>query len=45
MAAVQGSLMIDMLGELQVRRDQPIALPASKKTRALLAFLIETRRP
>src|SRR5262245_9012023 len=35
-----------MLGELDVRRDgEPVALPASKKTRALLAYLALTARP
>ncbi|WP_225314405.1 alpha/beta hydrolase [Marinobacter halotolerans] len=37
---------IKMLGELTVLRDgQPIALPASKRTRALLAYLAKTARP
>src|SRR5262245_22290989 len=35
-----------MLGELEVRRDgEPVGLPASKKTRALLAYLALTSRP
>jgi DNA-binding SARP family transcriptional activator len=40
------TLSIQMLGELDVRRDgEPVALPASKKTRALLAYLALTARP
>jgi pimeloyl-ACP methyl ester carboxylesterase len=39
-------LEISLLGELEISRaGRPIALPASKKARALLAFLILTRRP
>src|SRR5262245_7851049 len=35
-----------MLGELEVRRDgEPVGLPASRKTRALLAYLALTARP
>ena len=45
MATVRTSLAVDMLGEFQVRGDRPIVFPASKKTRALLAFLVQTRRP
>src|SRR5713101_297374 len=38
-------LEIRLLGELDVLRDgQSVALPASKKTRALLAYLVATRR-
>lgn len=37
---------ITLLGELQVRRDdRVVALPASRKTRSLLAFLAMTARP
>jgi len=37
---------INLLGELAVlRRGQPVTLPASRKTRALLAFLVLTARP
>ena len=37
---------INLLGELAVLRNgQPVSLPASKKTRALLAFLVLTARP
>ena len=40
------TLSIQVLGELEVRRDgRPVALPASKKTRALLAYLALTARP
>jgi pimeloyl-ACP methyl ester carboxylesterase/DNA-binding SARP family transcriptional activator len=40
------ALSIQMLGELTVRRGgEPLALPASKKTRALLAYLALTARP
>jgi pimeloyl-ACP methyl ester carboxylesterase/DNA-binding SARP family transcriptional activator len=40
------ALSIQMLGELEVRRDgERVALPASKKTRALLAYLALTARP
>jgi pimeloyl-ACP methyl ester carboxylesterase len=45
MPTVRTSLSVDMLGELQVRGDRPVVFPASKKTRALLAFLVQTRRP
>lgn len=39
-------LRISLLGELSVMRDgEPVALPASRKTRALLAFLVATGRP
>lgn len=39
-------LTIQTLGELTVKRDgKSVALPASKKTRALLAYLVLTRRP
>ncbi len=39
-------LRIQLLGDFQVLRDgTPIELPASKKTRALLAYLIVTGRP
>ena len=40
------TLKIDTLGELAVFRDgQPLALPASKRARALLAYLALTARP
>jgi len=40
------ALEIRLLGELEVRRDgAPLALPQSKKTRALLAFLAVQRAP
>ncbi len=40
------TLKIDTLGELAVSRDgQPLTLPASKRARALLAFLALTARP
>jgi DNA-binding SARP family transcriptional activator len=40
------SLEIRLLGELEVARDgRAIALPASKKTRALFAYLAATARP
>jgi predicted ATPase/DNA-binding SARP family transcriptional activator len=40
------SLEIRLLGTLDVRRDgRPVALPPSKKTRALLAYLVATARP
>ena len=39
-------LEIKVLGDLQVLRDgTPVALPPSRKTRALLAYLALTRRP
>jgi len=39
-------LEIRLLGELEVRRDgAPVALPQSKKTRALLAYLVVQRAP
>ncbi|HTR51272.1 MAG TPA: BTAD domain-containing putative transcriptional regulator, partial [Kofleriaceae bacterium] len=39
-------LEIRLIGELVVARDgQPLALPASKKTRALLAYLAATGKP
>jgi DNA-binding SARP family transcriptional activator/tetratricopeptide (TPR) repeat protein len=39
-------LEIRLLGELDVVRDgQRVALPASKKARALVAYLVATRRP
>lgn len=41
-----GELSIDLLDGLAVRRDgEPLALPASKKTRALLAYLVLSGRP
>lgn len=41
-----GSLEIRLLGELSVLRDGKVApLPASRKTRALLGFLVQTGRP
>jgi pimeloyl-ACP methyl ester carboxylesterase/DNA-binding SARP family transcriptional activator len=40
-----GSLSIRLLGEFQVVRDgTPVALPPSRKTRALLAYLVVTGR-
>ncbi|MEQ9567930.1 MAG: hypothetical protein RLN85_19330, partial [Pseudomonadales bacterium] len=40
------ALEISLLGELRVRAmGQEIVLPASKKARALLAFLVATGRP
>lgn len=40
------ALEIRLLGELEVRRDgAPVALPQSKKTRALLAYLATQRAP
>jgi hypothetical protein len=39
-------LTIRLLGELAVLRNgEPLALPSSKKTRALLAYLVATGRP
>ena len=39
-------LQIQLLGELGVYRDgERLGLPPSKKTRALLAYLVATRRP
>jgi DNA-binding response OmpR family regulator/DNA-binding SARP family transcriptional activator/pimeloyl-ACP methyl ester carboxylesterase len=39
-------LTIRLLGEVAVLRDgEPLVLPASKKTRALLAYLVATGRP
>lgn len=39
-------LAIGLLGPLEVRRDgQPLALPASRKTRALFAYLAASDRP
>lgn len=39
-------LSLKTLGELEVRwNDQPVALPSSKRTRALLAYLAMTARP
>jgi len=41
-----GELEIRLLGELEVRRDgAPVPLPPSRKTRALLGFLIVAGRP
>ena len=40
------TLNVSLLGELRLSRDgQDIALPASRKSRALLAFLVATERP
>ena len=40
------ALEIRLLGKLDIRRDgRPVALPPSKKTRALLAYLVATARP
>jgi DNA-binding SARP family transcriptional activator len=46
-AALSGQdLSIQLLGRLEVRRGaEPSALPASKKSRALLAYLVATARP
>ena len=39
-------LQIQLLGEIQVRQgDRDVVLPASRKARALLGFLVATRRP
>src|SRR5205085_9863136 len=39
-------LEISLLGELRVQRDgNPVPLPASRKSRALLAYLAATARP
>jgi pimeloyl-ACP methyl ester carboxylesterase/DNA-binding SARP family transcriptional activator len=44
--AMNGQLEIGVLGELRVARDgKPVSLPRSKKTRALLAFLVVSGRP
>jgi len=41
-----GGLAIRLLGEIRLQRDgAPIALPASKRTRALLGFLVATATP
>lgn len=46
MSMPRSGLEIFVLGELRVCRDgEEIRLPASKKTRALLAFLVMTARP
>jgi DNA-binding SARP family transcriptional activator len=43
---VGSTLEVRVLGELALMRgDRPLALPASKKSRALLAFLVVTGRP
>ena len=43
---MQKDLQISLLGELRVTLDgSEVALPASKKARALLAFLVATDRP
>jgi DNA-binding SARP family transcriptional activator len=40
------SLEIRLMGPLAVARDgRPVALPPSKKTRALLAYLVASGRP
>src|SRR3954464_1883549 len=46
-AATSGQdLSIQLLGRLEVRRGaEPSSLPASKKSRALLAYLVATARP
>lgn len=37
---------VNLLGEFELRRDgMPVALPASRKTRALLAYLLLTAKP
>ena len=39
-------LAIDLVGPIAVRRNgEPVTLPQSKKTRALLAFLVLNRGP
>src|SRR4051794_18889496 len=39
-------LKIRLLGDLALRRgDEPVALPPSRKTRALLGYLVATGRP
>ena len=44
--AMNGQLEIGVLGELRVVRDgKPVPLPRSKKTRALLAYLVVSGRP
>src|SRR4051812_3023967 len=44
--AMNGQLKIGVLGELCVVRDgKPVPLPRSKKTRALLAYLVVSGRP
>ena len=45
MAAIRATLRIDVLGELRVAAAHPLTLPGSRKTRALLAFLLLTGRP
>lgn len=46
MSTVPARFRIDLLGGLAVVRDgQAVTLPPSRKTRALLAFLVLTRRP
>jgi hypothetical protein len=43
---MRGRLQISVLGELMVALDgKPVPLPASKKTRALLAYLAVVARP
>lgn len=43
---MSGQLKISLLGETAVQLDgEPVPLPASRKTRALLAFLATTNRP
>ena len=40
------SVEIRLLGRFEVRRDgEPVALPRSRKARALLAYLVATGRP
>ena len=42
----QGAIEIRLFGELSIARGgQTLALPASKKTRALLAYLVTSQRP
>jgi DNA-binding SARP family transcriptional activator len=44
--AVAGMLTIRLLGELEVSRGtETLVLPPSRKTRALLGYLVATRRP
>src|SRR5437773_5113620 len=44
--ALPEKLAIGLLGELEMRRDgRVLALPPSKKTRALIGYLVATRRP
>jgi DNA-binding SARP family transcriptional activator/Tfp pilus assembly protein PilF len=45
-ASVADSMRVRLLGALEVERSgQPIAIPASRKTRAMLGYLVLTPRP